>query len=54
MTNHYVKIDLPVSKVRRYLKPGPIVLVSSASGGNTNIMSSGWWIGEVTSSTNDF
>ena len=42
MTSHYEKIDLPVSKVRRYLEPGPIVLVSSASGGKTNIMTMGW------------
>jgi flavin reductase (DIM6/NTAB) family NADH-FMN oxidoreductase RutF len=36
------KIDLPVSLVRRYLEPGPIVLVSSASGGTRNIMTMGW------------
>jgi len=32
------KIDLPVSKVRRYLEPGPIVLVTSAHRGAHNIM----------------
>src|SRR5882672_3457693 len=26
------KIDLPVSEIRRYLEPGPIVLVTSAHG----------------------
>lgn len=36
------KRDFPVSNVRRYLEPGPIVLVSSAHGGETNIMTLGW------------
>jgi flavin reductase (DIM6/NTAB) family NADH-FMN oxidoreductase RutF len=36
------KIDFPVSQVRRYLEPGPIVLVSSAWRGETNIMTMGW------------
>ena len=36
------KIDLPVSEIRRYLEPGPIVLVSSAHGGKRNIMTMGW------------
>jgi flavin reductase (DIM6/NTAB) family NADH-FMN oxidoreductase RutF len=36
------KIDFPVSNVRRYLEPGPIVLVSSAWRGKTNIMTMGW------------
>lgn len=36
------KQDFPVSNVRRYLEPGPIVLVSSAHGGKTNIMTMGW------------
>jgi flavin reductase (DIM6/NTAB) family NADH-FMN oxidoreductase RutF len=36
------KIDFPVAKVRRYLEPGPIVLVSSAWRGETNIMTMGW------------
>ncbi len=42
MRKHPAKIDLPVSKVRRYLEPGPIVLVSSAWRGQTNIMTMGW------------
>jgi flavin reductase (DIM6/NTAB) family NADH-FMN oxidoreductase RutF len=36
------KIDLPVSKVRKLIEPGPIVLVSSAAGDETNIMTMGW------------
>jgi len=36
------KRDFPVSQVRRFLEPGPIVLVSSAHGGRTNIMTMGW------------
>lgn len=39
---HTTKIDLPVSNIRRYLEPGPIVLVSSAWQGETNIMTMGW------------
>ena len=30
------KIDLPVSEIRRYLEPGPIVLVTSAHGDKTS------------------
>ena len=36
------KKDLPVSKIRRLLEPGPIVLVSSAWKAETNIMTMGW------------
>jgi flavin reductase (DIM6/NTAB) family NADH-FMN oxidoreductase RutF len=36
------KLDFPVGKVRRYLEPGPIVLVSSAWRGEKNIMTMGW------------
>ncbi len=36
------KHDFPVSNVRRFLEPGPIVLVSSAWKGQTNIMTMGW------------
>ena len=36
------KIDFPVIKVRRYLEPGPIVLVTSAHSGVRNIMTMGW------------
>ena len=38
----YEKIDFPVSDIRRFLEPGPIVLVSSAWQGKTNIMTMGW------------
>jgi flavin reductase (DIM6/NTAB) family NADH-FMN oxidoreductase RutF len=36
------KKDFPVSEIRRYLEPGPIVLVSSAWNGKFNIMTMGW------------
>jgi flavin reductase (DIM6/NTAB) family NADH-FMN oxidoreductase RutF len=36
------KIDLPVTQVRRFLEPGPVVLVSSAQGKSRNIMTMGW------------
>lgn len=38
----YKKADFPVSEVRRFLEPGPVVLVSSARKGKTNIMTMGW------------
>jgi flavin reductase (DIM6/NTAB) family NADH-FMN oxidoreductase RutF len=38
----YSKRDFPVWNVRRFLEPGPIVLVSSAWKGRTNIMTMGW------------
>ena len=36
------KEDFPVHRVRQYLEPGPIVLVSSRWRGKTNIMTMGW------------
>jgi hypothetical protein len=42
MTRKVRKDDFPVSQVRRYLEPGPIVLVSSQWQGRTNIMTLGW------------
>jgi flavin reductase (DIM6/NTAB) family NADH-FMN oxidoreductase RutF len=42
MTRHPRKLDFPVSEVRRYLEPGPIVLVSSRRDGRNNIMTLGW------------
>ena len=42
MTRRPSKRDFPVSQIRRYLEPGPIVLVSSAWQGKTNIMTMGW------------
>jgi flavin reductase (DIM6/NTAB) family NADH-FMN oxidoreductase RutF len=38
----YEKRDFPVSDIRRFLEPGPIVLVSSAWKGEKNIMTMGW------------
>lgn len=38
----YRKRDFPVAKIRRFLEPGPIVLLSSAWKGKTNIMTLGW------------
>lgn len=38
----YTKKDFPVSNIRRFLEPGPIVLVSSAYKGEQNIMTMGW------------
>ncbi len=38
----YRKADFPVAKIRRYLEPGPIVMVSSAWQGKSNIMTMGW------------
>jgi flavin reductase (DIM6/NTAB) family NADH-FMN oxidoreductase RutF len=40
--NAYEKKDFPVAKIRRFLEPGPVVLVSSAYRGQTNIMTMGW------------
>ncbi len=42
MARTLAKRGFPVSEIRRYLEPGPIVLVSSASKGKTNIMTMGW------------
>lgn len=38
----YKKSDFPVSDIRRFLEPGPVVLVSSAYKGERNIMTMGW------------
>lgn len=37
------KKDFPVSEARRYLEPGPVVLVSSRCQGKRNIMTMGWY-----------
>ena len=42
MPKYSKKSDFPLSQVRRYLEPGPIVLVSSKWQGKTNIMTMGW------------
>lgn len=39
---NYTKQNFPVWDVRRFLEPGPIVLVSSAWKGQENIMTMGW------------
>lgn len=38
----YRKSDYPLHQIRRHLETGPIVLVSSAWKGKTNIMTMGW------------
>lgn len=38
----YNKKDFPVEKVRKFLEPGPVVLVSSHWKGQSNIMTMGW------------
>ncbi len=42
MKRNYTKKDFPVSKVRKFLEPGPIVLVSTRWKDETNIMTLGW------------
>jgi flavin reductase (DIM6/NTAB) family NADH-FMN oxidoreductase RutF len=42
MAKHPAKADFPVSQIRRYLEPGPIVMVSSALGDKHNVMTMGW------------
>ncbi len=37
------KADFPVSKIRRYLEPGPIVLVTSLWQQQADIMTMGWY-----------
>ena len=38
----FKKSDYPVTKVRRFLEPGPVVLLSSAHAGARDIMTMGW------------
>jgi flavin reductase (DIM6/NTAB) family NADH-FMN oxidoreductase RutF len=38
----YRKKDYPLAEIRRYLEPGPILLVSSAWQGKFNVMTMGW------------
>jgi flavin reductase (DIM6/NTAB) family NADH-FMN oxidoreductase RutF len=38
----YRKEKFPIAEIRRYLEPGPIVLVSSRWKGESNIMTMGW------------
>jgi flavin reductase (DIM6/NTAB) family NADH-FMN oxidoreductase RutF len=37
------KVNLPLDKIRKYLEPGPIVLVSSRWKDRNNIMTMGWY-----------
>jgi hypothetical protein len=41
MAKRVEKTDFPISQIRRYLEPGPVVVVSSALGGRRNIMTMG-------------
>ena len=36
------KKSLPLSKVYRLMEPGPVVLLTTASAGNTNVMAMSW------------
>jgi flavin reductase (DIM6/NTAB) family NADH-FMN oxidoreductase RutF len=38
----YKKKNFPLEKIRRFIEPGPIVLISSAHQGERNIMTLGW------------
>ena len=38
----FQKKDFPVDQIRRYLEPGPVILVSSFYKGETDIMTMGW------------
>lgn len=42
MARAATKQDVPLDRIRRYLEPGPIVLVSSSWEGRHNIMTMGW------------
>ena len=42
MRKSYKKENLPLDKIRKYLEPGPIVLVSSSWQSQKNIMTMGW------------
>lgn len=43
MKRNYKKKDLPTDQIRKFLEPGPIVLVSSCYKNETNIMTMGWY-----------
>lgn len=42
MKHYRAKPDFPTTHIRRYLEPGPVVLVSSAWAGQRNVMTMGW------------
>lgn len=39
---HFRKVNFPVERIREYLEPGPVVLVSSFWKGESNIMTMAW------------
>jgi flavin reductase (DIM6/NTAB) family NADH-FMN oxidoreductase RutF len=43
MKKVFKKTDFPLEKIRKYLEPGPIVLVSSRWEETNNIMTMGWY-----------
>src|ERR1700748_853674 len=43
MKQGFKKVNLPLNKIRKYLEPGPIVLVSSRWKDKNNIMTMGWY-----------
>jgi flavin reductase (DIM6/NTAB) family NADH-FMN oxidoreductase RutF len=43
MKRNYKKEDLPTDRIRKFLEPGPIVLVSSCYKNEINIMTMGWY-----------
>lgn len=42
MTEQTTKVDFPVQNVRHFLEPGPVVLISTRQGNETDIMTLGW------------
>lgn len=38
----YTRHPFPIEKIRRFLEPGPVILISSAHKGERNIMTCGW------------
>ncbi|GEP88510.1 NADH-FMN oxidoreductase RutF, flavin reductase (DIM6/NTAB) family [Chitinophaga terrae (ex Kim and Jung 2007)] len=42
MKRNYKKSDFPVSKIRKFLEPGPVALISSHYKGKSNIMTQAW------------
>src|SRR5688572_15832478 len=42
LMKRYRKRNFPLGEIRRFVEPGPVVLVSSQWKGETNIMTMGW------------